>query len=206
MGIVILGAGGHAEVIADLLEQKGYIGDIEFLDDRIVEGSVILGSRVAGKVSRCLSYPPGTEFVIGIGRNQIRKEISEKYPLSYITLVHPRAIIGKNVSLGQGTVVMAGAVIQSGSEIGSHCIINTGATVDHNCKVGDYVHISPGCHIGGGVKIAGESWLGIGSCVKNGIKIEKTCLLGAGGVLVKDIREEGTYMGVPAKRIADAKK
>ncbi len=202
MRIVVLGAGGHARVITDLLERRGYKEEgIELLDDNVIEGSMIFGKRVAGNLECCLSYPPGTDFIIGIGDNRVRKALSEKYHLSYITLVHPQAVIGKNVSLGEGTVVMAGAIIQSGSVIGKHCIVNTGATVDHECKVGDYVHISPGCHVGGGVKIAAESWLGIGSCVKNGIKIEKTCLLGAGGVLVKDVLKEGTYLGVPAKRM-----
>lgn len=202
MKIVILGAGGHAGVIAELLEHKGYKeSEIEFLDDSVSEGSCIFGKRVAGKIESCLDYPQETKFIIGIGENRIRKALAEKYHLPYITLVHPKAVIGKNVSLGQGTVVMAGAIVQNGSTIGMHCIVNTGATVDHDCEVEDYVHISPGCHVGGGVKIAAESWLGIGSCVKNGVEINKRCLLGAGAALVKDVLEEGTYVGVPAKKV-----
>lgn len=207
MGIVILGAGGHAGVIADLIEAAmGWNclgGGISFLDDRIPSGAMVYGYPVEGKIADCMKYPAGTEFIIGIGDNRLRSEIAARYDLNYITLIHPGAVIGGNVRLGKGTVVMAGAVVGCGTHIGGHCIINTGATVDHACILGDFVHISPGAHLGGEVRVGDGSWLGIGSCVRNGIEIGEGITVGVGGAVVKDIKKKGIYTGIPVKRVQD---
>lgn len=130
MGIVILGAGGHAGVIADLIEaatgRNRPGGGISFLDDSTPSGTMVYGYPVEGKIADCMKYPAGTEFIIGIGDNRLRSEIAARYDLNYITLIHPGAVIGGNVRLGKGTVVMAGAVVGCGTHIGGHCIINTG--------------------------------------------------------------------------------
>lgn len=170
------------------------------MDDSIPSGAMVYGYPVEGKIADCLKYPAGTEFIIGIGDNRARSEIVAKYDLNYITLVHPGAVIGGNVQMGKGTTVMAGAVVGCGTHIGEHCIINTGATVDHACVLGDFVHISPGAHLGGEVRVGNGGWLGIGSCVKNGISICGDVTVGAGSVVVKEIKEAGTYLGVPTKR------
>lgn len=207
MDIVILGAGGQAKVIIDLIEATigknccGDITNVELLDDNIPLGTVISGKRVVGKISDCMDYPEDRKFVIGIGDNHKRKEIAEKYLLPYVTLVHPTAVIGKNVSLGKGTVVLANAVIGCESRIGEHCIINTAATIDHECVIQGFAHISPGAHLGGGVEVGEESWIGIGGCVKNNTFIGGKCTIGAGGVVVRDIEYSGTYIGIPAKPV-----
>ncbi|MCI9584579.1 MAG: acetyltransferase [Clostridium sp.] len=207
MGIVILGAGGHAGVIVDLIEaamgRNHPGGGISLLDDSIPSGTMVYGYRVEGKISDCMRYPSGTEFIIGIGDNGMRGKIAAEYELNYITLVHPGAVIAGNVSLGKGTVVMAGAVVGRGTRIGEHCIINTGATVDHACVLGDFVHISPGAHLGGEVRIGDGSWLGIGSCVRQGIEVGKDVTAGAGAAVVKNIEEKGIYTGIPAKKAQD---
>lgn len=73
--------------------------------------------------------------------------------LKIATLIHPDAVIGSGVEIGEGTVVMAGTVINPDAVIGKGVIINTGATVDHDDKICDYAHISVGAHIAGTVTI-----------------------------------------------------
>ena len=96
---------------------------------------------------------------------------------------------------------MAGAVINSGARIGTGCIVNTCASVDHDCNVGDYVHIAVGSHLCGTVSMGDETWIGAGAIVSNNISICSECMIGAGAVVVKDIKESGTYVGVPAKKV-----
>lgn len=200
--IVLIGAGGHAKVIIDLIEliygNRQEI-KVELLDDNIPIGTIICGKRIEGKISDCQNYSCKAKFIIGIGNNQIRKEIAQQYRLSYTTLVHPSAVIGKNVEIGQGTVIAANAVINCESKIGKHCIINTAATVDHECVIGDYTHVSPGAHLGGQVSIGEESWLGIGCSVKNNVKIGQNVTVGAGGVVITDLPGRCTAVGNPAK-------
>ena len=118
------------------------------------------------------------------------------------TAIHPSAIIAEDVKIGTGSVIMAGVVINPGTVIGKNCIINTCSSLDHDNLLEDYVHISPGAHLAGTVTIKEGTWICTGAIVKNNITIGKNNIIGAGGVVIKDIIEEnGTYIGVPARRI-----
>lgn len=176
-------------------------GGVALLDDRKETGTRVLHSEVKGRLADCIKEQESALFLIGIGDNTARRKIDEKYPLHYLTLIHPSVVIGSDVKIGEGTVVMAGAVINSGSRIGRHCIINTGATVDHDCVIQDFVHISPGAHLGGSVEVGDGSWIGIGACVKNNLTICENSTIGTGAAVVDDITESGIYVGVPARRM-----
>lgn len=197
--LIIVGAGGHAKVIADIALKNGYT-DINFLDDSAKDDC--MGFSVIGACNEIEAFDDGnTDFVIGIGSNNIRKLIAEKYDVNWKTLVHPSAQTAFNTSVGKGTVVMAGAVVNPCTTIGKHCIINTNAVVEHDSVINDYVHISPGVALGGTVHIGKRTHIGIGATVKNNIDICEDCIIGAGTVVVKNINDSGTYVGVPARKI-----
>ena len=201
--VIIMGAGGHAKVIADIIKKSGD-NVYGFLDDHMeINTTVIESYKVIGKISECMNFKDTIEnakFIIGIGNNAIRKEIAEKYEIDYYTAIHPMACIGMSVSIEKGTVVMPFACINASSKVGKHCIINTGALVEHDNIISDYVHISPKAALAGTVKIGEGTQVGINATVKNNISITNNCLIGAGAVVVKNIEESGTYIGVPAKK------
>jgi len=200
--VVVIGGGGHAKVVIDIIKNNGFSSsEIEVLDDNLPFGSEILSCRVVGKVKDCKNYNSNTKFVIAIGNNDIRKNISNKYDLNYHSFIHPKAIIGEDVFIDKGSVVMAGAIINSGSKIGKHSIINTAVSVDHDSVLGNYVHLSPGVHMGGSVLIGDKTWIGVGAMVKNNINICKDVLIGVGSVVIKDIDTKGTYVGNPLRKI-----
>ena len=145
-------------------------------------------------------------MIVSIGVNRIRKMIVERLKannpdIKFATAIHPSAFISPTAKIGEGTVVMAGAVINADAVIGNHCIINTGATVDHDCKIGDYCHIAPGVNISGATNVGEGTWVGVGSCVIQCLNIGKNCMIGAGSVVVKDIPDNVTAFGCPAKVI-----
>ena len=96
---------------------------------------------------------------------------------------------------------MPNAVVNSSAKIGKGTIINTCASVDHDCEIGDFVHIACGAHIAGTVVVGNGTWVGIGASVSNNLSICGEVKIGAGAVVVKDITEQGTYVGVPARKI-----
>lgn len=53
----------------------------------------------------------------------------------------------------------------------------------------------------GTVSVGEFTHVGAGAIVKNDIQITKKCIIGAGTVVVKDIKEEGVYIGIPAQKI-----
>ncbi len=197
--LIIIGAGGHGKVIADIALKNGYT-DIVFADDKTVGSCIDI--PIAYTSEQLQEQNDGnTDFIIAVGNNKVRQKIAEKYLLNWVTLVHPSAQIGMCVELGAGTVVMAGAVINSCATVGKHCIINTCAVVEHDNQIQDYVHISPNAVLGGTVCVGERTHIGIGAMVKNNVKICKNCTVGAGAVVVKNLQEETIYVGIPAKKM-----
>ena len=202
--VVVIGAGGHAKVIADIIEKSSDIV-YGFLDDNKVIGEkVIKDYRVLGKISECTALQKQNKsiyFIIGIGNNYVKKSISEKYSLNYYTAIHPSSNIGLQVKIGQGTTVMANACINSDAQIGKHCIINTGAIIEHDNIIQDYVHVSPNATLCGTVQVGAFTHIGAGTVIRNNINITSECVVGAGAVVVKNIEEKGTYLGAPARKV-----
>lgn len=199
--IVIIGASGHGKVIADIAHKNGYT-DIVFLDDNRSVNECN-GYSVVGTSEQFDNYRDGV-FIVAIGNPKTRQKTQQtlgKAGMRIATLVHPNAVIGENVILGEGTVVMAGAVINSCSKVGSGSIINTCASVDHDCCVGDYVHVSVGAHVAGSVTIGERTWIGAGATVSNNIDITGDCMIGAGAVVIHNLTDSGTYIGLPARRV-----
>lgn len=201
--LLIIGAGGHGKVVADIALKMNKWKEILFLDDNENIRTPI-GMEVIGKTRDVFEYMDDFDFFIGIGNNSIREGIQSKLEAEGVnlpTLIHPSAVIGEQVELAAGTIVMAGCVINCCAKIGKGCIINTSSTIEHDNLIEDYVHISPGVNLAGTVNIGKGTWLGIGSTVSNNINITSSCNIGAGAIVIKDITEAGTYVGVPARRV-----
>ena len=157
--LIIIGAGGHGKVVADTAMRIGYT-EISFVDDGVM--GECMGLPIIGTTEILKDLNDGrTDFVIGVGNNQIRKRIAESHPVNWVTLIHPSAQIGSHVTIGTGTVVMAGVVINACAQIGEHCIINTSAVIEHDNILEDYVHISPRAVLGGTVHIGELTHVGV---------------------------------------------
>ncbi len=199
--IILIGAGGHGRVAADIAKKNGY-SEIAFLDDNKTT-TQYAEYAVLGKTDTAKEYPD-CDFVVSIGdaivRQKLQEQLEQEY-LSVISLIHPDAVIADDVEIGRGTVIMAGAVVNPGARIGCGCIINTCSSVDHDCFIEDYVHVSVGAHVAGMVHIGARTWIGTGVTVSNNVSICEDCMIGAGAVVIKNIEIQGTYIGVPAKMI-----
>ncbi len=199
--IYLLGGGGHASVLIDLLHLQMPQEELAILDDNIPVGSYINRTPVVGCIAD-LSESFVGQAVIAIGKNAIRQKLAERFPnANWVRLIHPRAILSPSVQIGPGTVIMANAVIQYGCSLGRHCIVNTAATIDHEGCLADFVHLAPGTHLAGNVTIGQETFLGTGVAVIPGIVIGKKCIVGAGAVVIRDVTDEDTVAGIPARSI-----
>lgn len=206
--VYIIGAGGHAKVIANVIYKSGDIVK-GFLDDNVPIETIIIREKelkvigtIADIANLKLKYPEA-EFILGVGNNFTRKRICDQLgdKIKYYTAIDQSSQIALDVEIGKGTVILANACINTNAKIGKHCIINTGAIVEHDNILEDYVHISPNATLSGTVKIGEFTHIGSGVTVKNNINICNNCIIGIGATVVKDIEEPGVYVGVPSKRI-----
>lgn len=143
-------------------------------------------------------------FVVAIGAGSVRREVTARMRragLTPATLVHPSAVIGEDVELGEGTVVCAGSILPTNIRLGVGVQINKLCTVGHDGVLGDFVTLAPGSLIAGNVTLADEVHMGINSCTIQGISIGRATMVGAGAVVTSDIGEGLTVVGAPAKPI-----
>lgn len=202
MRIVFIGAGGHGKVCAEIASMYEY-DEILFLDDD-TRLSHCGKYKVFGVVKDFVKFvDDSTDFFISIGDVFVRQRIQDTIEEAggrIVTLIHPNAVISKDVKINAGSVVMAGTVINSGTWIGKSVIINTSSSVDHDCVIGERCHIAVGAHICGTVNIGAGTWIGAGAVVSNNVNICSYCMIGAGAVVVRNINEAGTYLGIPAEK------
>ncbi|WP_141082477.1 UDP-N-acetylbacillosamine N-acetyltransferase [Campylobacter devanensis] len=185
--LYIYGNGGHAKVVADIARANGY------------DNLIFLDNNSDMKFSPNLPKHP---IIIAIGNTLIRQKLQNLVLSSgfeLITLIHPTAVIGSDVTIGTGSVVMPRAIINANSIIGDGVIINSGAIVEHDCIIGNFAHICPGVVLAGGVNIGERTWIGIGSSIIQGIKIKSDITIGAGSVVVSDIDSGSIAYGNPCK-------
>jgi sugar O-acyltransferase (sialic acid O-acetyltransferase NeuD family) len=205
--IFIVGGGGHAKVLIDMLRLRSMkiLGITD--TDSIRIGNDVLGISVLGNDEVLSGYAPESLLLVnGVGSIHLpktRMTVFEKFKergFTFATVIHPAAVVAADVVLGEGVQIMAGAVIQPGSRIGMNTIVNTKASVDHDCLIGNHVHLSPGTTLSGGVHIGDVVHLGTGATVIQGVTIGRNSLIGAGSVVVTDVPDNAEFAGVPAKK------
>lgn len=192
--LIIIGAGGHGRVAADIARLIGY-EEVSFLDDSLNGEPDVIGST-----SDISEYVSRADFFVAIGNADVRKKFFDELHMlgaSIVQLIHPRATIACSADIGEGVLVAAGAVVGVNATVGDGAIVNTLASVDHDCSLGAFSHISAGVHMAGGTHIDCFTFVGVGATVIKDVC--SRCLIGAGAVVTKNITESGTYIGVPAK-------
>jgi len=157
---VIYGGGGHARVVGDAIKLNNE-ELVSYFDDNqdLVSINEIPISPYHESIAQQAS------LIIGIGNNEIRRNISKYIVHEFGIVLHPKATVAADVVIGEGSIVLAGAVIQSGAIIGKHVVINANVTVDHDAMIGDFCSIYPNSYIGGGAKIGKGVSIEAGSSV-----------------------------------------
>ena len=173
--IVIIGAGGHGKVVCDAIIAQGQYNIAGFVDDSHAVGETITGDyRVIATQNNIHTLKTTIDyFIVAIGNNQVREKIynASKQYLKSATVIHPSAMIGSNVKIGEGTVVLANAVINSSSNVGENSIVNAGVIIDHDCKIGSHAHLSIGTMVGSNSEISDCHKMPIGSRIESFSKI-----------------------------------
>lgn len=200
--VQVAGAGGHAKVVLATLRDAGFAVAACWDDDERRRGETLLGIPIRGPID---GIPDGARVVVAIGSNARRQAVAARLSgRTFVSAVHPSAVIHPSVALGPGTVVFAGAVVQPDVRLGAHVIVNTGACVDHDCVLEDFVHVAPGVRLAGNVTLREGAFLGIGACAVPGTEVGAWATVGAGGVVVTPIPSGATAVGCPAKAIERA--
>lgn len=205
--IIIIGAGGHAKVVIDIIElQSNYeiIGIIAQEDEKKKE---LFGYKIyKGDKYLLTFYNKGIKNIaIGIGgykSNSLRKKIFnkvQKIGFNIPALIHPKAIVSSTAKIDDGSVIFAGVILNPEVQIRKNSIIATGSSIDHETIIEDHVLVSAGVTVGACTLIKEEVLVALGAKIISGVEIGSKALIASGAVVVNNINPETIVFGVPAR-------
>jgi UDP-perosamine 4-acetyltransferase len=203
--VIILGAGGHARVLLDILLLQGEVEVLGFLDPSLKD-CVVQGVRVIGDDSMLPALREQADcFIVGVGSNSDTRarinlfEQAVQHGYRPLSTTHPTAIVASTARIGEGTALLAGSIVNPNAHIGKNVILNTGCIVEHDCDIGDHVHIAPGVVLSGGVTVGEGTHVGTGAVIRQKTRLGKHAVVGAGAVVVKPVPDGTTVVGNPAR-------
>jgi len=148
------------------------------------------------------------QVVIGVGYPRARRAIAQRLranpALSFPNLIHPGVELDEQlVTLGEGNVITKGVVLTCDIQIGDFNLVNWNSTIGHDTTIGSYNVINPGASVSGRVVIGDGCMLGTGCRLLETLTVASETVIGAGAVVTRPIATAGTYVGVPARLLAN---
>lgn len=203
--LVMLGAGGHAAGLAEILRAQGRMLTAVVAPDPVLPRGPLAGlMRLESDETLLAHYPPDqVELVNGLGSlpgKELQWKLFQRFSgegYHFAKVISPHAILSHYVELGQGVQIMAGVIVQAGVCLGDNTLLNTGCIVEHDCRIGSHNHIAPGAILSGGVNTGSRVHIGVGANVIQYLNIGEHAVIGAGTTIARDVPPHQTL--IPAR-------
>lgn len=211
--VVILGAGGYAEVVVEILNTAPAVKVLGCTDKAMGlsersrgEGASlhILGDDTL--LPQLRADHPNLHAVIALGPElmDVRARLVanlERLAITPLAVIHSQAKVSTSSVIGPGTVILAGTTVATGCTIGSHCIVGPDASIDHHAQIGNNVYVGQGTSIASYAIVHDDADLEIGTRVHKRVVIGRGVHVTAGTFVNTDAPERAVVSGVPGRVI-----
>jgi sugar O-acyltransferase (sialic acid O-acetyltransferase NeuD family) len=192
--LVIIGAGGFGREVVDVVDainaQAPSFELLGFLDDGDVRQDLLTRIGMPRLGDTRMITELHAEYVIGIGSADPRRRIdslARGCGRRAAILRHPAATVGRDVTIGDGSIIAAGARLTTHIALGRHVHVNLNCTVGHDTTIGDHATLFGGVVVGGGCVIEAGATIGSGAVIVPGVRIGADATVGAGALVVRDV-------------------
>lgn len=206
--VIIVGAGGHAAVLADAILASGNTV-VGFTDNNVSLHALricdrpVLGDDIALAAYRSddvvLANGLGPMGGISSRRRHELQVSLEATGWEFLGVRHPTAVVSSFAIVHQGAQLFPICVVNVGATVGANAVVNTSAVIEHGVAVGAWAHIAPGAVVCGDAVVGSNTFIGAGAVVRQGIIIGADCIVGAGAVVIRDIPDGSHCIGNPAR-------
>lgn len=201
--IVVLGAGGYARQVVWALERAGDSSIVGMVDETLSHPKVTDGISIFRSVPEIEDAIGHNEFelICGVGSQDIRARWVDDHSDSHVftSVIDPSAMISPDATVGTNVVILGNSVCSILSTIEDHANINWFCLISHHVHVGAYTNISSGVKLTGRVKVGRNCDIGTNATVIPKCRIGDNVVVGAGAVVTRDLPDNVTAVGVPAR-------
>ncbi|MGS0696508.1 acetyltransferase [Shewanella sp. 0m-4] len=198
--IVVIGGGGHASVLVDILRLQNREILAVISPDNISERKVFSDIEHFKEDDDVLRFSTKDVLLVnGIGmlpRSDLKRKLNQYYlslGYKFETVIANSAQVSPFSTIESGVQIFAGAIIQAGVSISEHSVINSGVILEHDCKVGTYNHIAPRATLCGQVSTGNDVFIGAGATIIQNIEIEPRAIVGSGALVTKNLATNYIY-------------
>ena len=192
--LVMIGAGGHARVLLDILARQAQLPAAIFCAETACLPAPFSAIPQYHDDSQISIFPAEQVLLINaVGRlpgEHRRMQIFEKFKLQgyqFASVISEKALVSSQCQLGEGVQILDGCIVNSGVVVAQNCILNTASVVEHDCRLDAHVMVAPGAVLCGNVHCKEQAFIGAGATVIQNLAIGKAALVAAGATVVCDL-------------------
>lgn len=205
----IVGGGGFGREVATYARDVMRAGGADwrlagFVDDR---SDALQGFDPSAEVRHPIAETvpgSGDAFCIAIGDPETRLRVADALQergCQLVSVIHPTAVIGDRVQLGQGCILAPYVTITCDVTIGSLAVLGAKSGVGHDSRLGTAVTMSAYTEVAGNCVLGDRVFLGSHALVAPGVRMQNGSYAFAGAVVVRDTAAGDHVGGNPARTV-----